>query len=172
MPRPTPLHALVRVSRGARVLEHRTRRPVLSPCPSHARPAPCPHRCARSGGVGAGCFLWLYETTARTALQVRGDAPSNESFVLDHRGFHRIREYLPHGTPLGDAVGVQAWCVGAVGREEPAKRCLPHTLPFDCRPRGGRVAHPSSAPARRPRALAAGVGRFSCHGHHGHHGHP
>ena len=126
------------------MLEHRTRRPVLSPCPSHARPAPCPHRCARSGGVGAGCFLWLYETTARTALQVRGDAPSNESFVLDHRGFHRIREYLPQGTPLGDAVGVQAWCVGAVGREEPAKRCLPHTLPFDCRPRGGRVAHPSS----------------------------
>ena len=46
LPRPagcpvhTPrLHALVRVSRGARVLEHHTRRPVLSPCPSHARPA-------------------------------------------------------------------------------------------------------------------------------------
>jgi hypothetical protein len=29
-----------------------------------------------------------------------------------------------------------------------------------------------TAPARRPRALAAGVGRFSCHGHHGHDGHP
>ena len=29
-----------------------------------------------------------------------------------------------------------------------------------------------TAPARRPRALAAGVGRFSCHGHHGHRGHP
>ena len=46
MPRPagcpvhTPrLHALVRVSRGARALKHRARRPVLSPCPSHARPA-------------------------------------------------------------------------------------------------------------------------------------
>ena len=39
-PAHTPrLRALVRVSRGARVLEHRTRRPVLSPCPSHARPA-------------------------------------------------------------------------------------------------------------------------------------
>ena len=39
-PAHTPrLHALVRVSRGARVLEHRTRRPVVSPRPSHARPA-------------------------------------------------------------------------------------------------------------------------------------
>ena len=26
--------------------------------------------------------------------------------------------------------------------------------------------------ARRPRALVAGVGRFSCHGHDGHDGHP
>ena len=78
LPRPvgcpahTPrLHALVRVSRGARVLEHRTRRPVLSPCPSHARPARVRSQvCSTSRLEGRLLPLVVYETTARTALQV------------------------------------------------------------------------------------------------------
>ena len=71
-PAHTPrLHALVRVSRGARVLEHRMRRPVLSLCPSHARPARVRSQvCSTSRLEGRLLPLVVYETTARTALQV------------------------------------------------------------------------------------------------------
>ena len=53
------------------MLKHRTRRPVLSPCPSHARPRPRALTGVRSLAAWAqAALLVVYETTARTALQV------------------------------------------------------------------------------------------------------
>ena len=87
-------------------------------------------------------------------------------------------------TPLGDAVGVQAWCVGAVGREEPAKRCLPHTSmtklasAFACfgrenqRTIGLSTLVATLTTLRQFHLLRVVLGLFSGHGHHGHHGHP
>ena len=60
---------------------------------------PCPHRCSHCCGVSAGCSLWLCtRPTARTALQVRGDAPSNGPCASRTAQLHarmRQRRLLP-----------------------------------------------------------------------------
>ena len=62
--------------------------------------------------------------------------------------------------------------VAMVATSQKSSKCA-SSLPFEVAAIGWESRAPfSAAPARRPRALAAGLGRFSCHGHHGHHGHP
>ena len=70
--RPTPHHACTPTAPPSGVLRHRDD-PFAVP-PRSLRP--CPHRCCQSHDSSAGCSLWLCtRPTARTALQVRGDAP-------------------------------------------------------------------------------------------------
>ena len=88
-------------------------------------------------------------------------------------------------TPLGGAVGVQAWC--GVGRESRQKRCMPHTWmtklasAFACFGRGGKISErgckigtlvATITTLRQFHLPRAVLGVFSCHGHHAHYGHP
>ena len=123
------------------MLKHRTRRPVLSPCPSHARPPPaCAHRCAQPCSVGAGCSAGcLRDHREDRAAGVAATLPRTSRACLGR----------PNCTPARDSTARHLRCLGM--------GALPKFVPSAGREGvGGRVAGERDPEARD--AVGSGLG--------------